>query len=120
MKEYLLNTDKFKRPEVVKDKDAIYILLVRLALMEKGEYQTMPDMGLGLRSRYRYSYAEDVGKLVTDYEDQINTYLPDLSNVKVKAKVQDHTLYIEVAVGDTVYPVYFNTETKTLEDFINT
>ncbi len=116
--EYLLETDKFKRPKIVKDKDAIYILLVRLALLEKNTYQTKPDMGLGLRSRYRYSYAEDVGKLISDYEDQINTYLPAFRGVKVNATVKEHTLFIEVTIGDTVYPIYFNTETKTLEDFM--
>ena len=38
--EYLLETDKFKRPKIVKDKDAIYILLVRLALLEKDRKST--------------------------------------------------------------------------------
>ena len=88
LKEYLLQTDSFKKPKVVKDKDAIYVLLVRLALLEKGTYQTKPDMGLGLRSRYRYSFAEDVNKLITDYEDQIKTYLPFLANSTVSAQVK--------------------------------
>lgn len=117
LKEYLLHTDSFERPKVVKDKDAIYILLVRLALLEKGTYQTHPDMGLGLRSRFRYSWADDVDKLVTEYKDQIKTYLPFLGNVKVNAAVKDHTLLLQIEIGDTIYPIYIDTETKALVDF---
>jgi hypothetical protein len=114
VKEYLQSTDNFNKPLVVYDKDAIYILLVKLALLRPGTYQTHPDMGLGLMENYRYSFAEDVDKLQTDFKSQIETYLPFLNLVSISADVVDHTLALRVNIDNTLYSIELDTETKTL------
>lgn len=117
IKEYLMTTNNFNRPKVVKDQDAIYTLLVKLALLEPGTYQTHPDMGLGLCSKYRYS--SDVEAIKSDYKRQIQTYLPMVTQVEILAEIKDHYLILQVQIDDTVYPLYLNTESNSLEDFIN-
>lgn len=117
IKEYLMTTTKFSKPKVVKDRDAIYTLLVKLALLEPGTYESHPDMGLGLRSKYRYSY--DANKIKTDYKKQIQTYLPMLTNIEVLTEIKDHYLLIEVHIDDVNYPIQLNIKSNKLNDFLN-
>lgn len=117
IKEYLMTTNNFDRPKVVKNQDAIYTLLVKLALLEPGTYESHPDMGLGLHSKYRYSF--DADKVRTDFLKQIQTYLPMFTNIEVLTEIKDHYLIIQVRIDDTIYPLYLNTETNQLDDFLN-
>lgn len=114
--EALMTTTEFKRPKVLKDKAVIYTLLVRLALLEPGTNQTHPEMGLGLKSKYRYTFASDLSAITNDYRKQIETYLPEFKLSTVKASVKDHCLFLEVAIDESVYQMYINTETYTLEN----
>lgn len=117
IKEYLMTTNNFNKAKVLKDQDAIYVLLVKLALLEPGTYESHPDMGLGLRSKYRYSF--DADKIRSDYLKQIQTYLPMFNNVEVLTEIKDHYLILQVRIDNTVYPLYLNTESNQLDDFIS-
>lgn len=114
--EALMTTTEFKRPKILKGKDSIYTLLVRLALLEPGTNQTHPEMGLGLRSKYRYTFASDLSTITNDYRKQIETYLPEFKLSTVKASVKDHCLFLEVSLDDTVYQMYVDMETYSLEN----
>lgn len=117
IRDYLMTTNNFNKPKVVKDQDAIYTLLIKLALLEPGTYQSHPDMGLGLRSRYRYS--SDADKIRVDFKKQIQTYLPMVTATDVFTEIRDHYLIMQIQIDNTVYSLYLNTDTKKLEDFIN-
>lgn len=118
--EYTMSVNKIKRPIVLTDKDAIYVLLVRLALLEPGTNQAFPTMGLGLRSKYRYSFADNLQALINDYKGQIETYLPSLQLVEITGKVEDKTLLLKVNIDNQIiYPILINTETMTLSDMVS-
>lgn len=115
--EYLMSVNTIKRPKVLKDKDAIYVLLVRLLLLEPGTNQAFPNMGLGLVSNYRYSFADDLNKLISAYKNQISTYLPGLELVDVLGKVVNKTLILEVNIdNEIIYPIAIDTDTMELKD----
>ena len=115
--EYTMSVNTIKRPKILKDKDAVYVLLVRLLILEPGTNQAFPEMGLGLVSRYRYSFATDINKLIIDYKNQIATYLPGLEIVDILGKVVNKTLILEVNVdNEIIYPIAFDTETMEFKD----
>lgn len=115
--EYTMSVNKIKRPIVLTDKDAIYVLLARLALLDPGTNQAFPGMGLGLRSKYRYSFADKINSLVSEYKKQIETYLPNLQLVEVSGKVEDKTLILRVNIdNEVIYPIVINTDSMTLAD----
>lgn len=103
-KEYLLTTDEFNNPKVLEGKDAISQLLIHLILLEPGTYASRPTMGVGLVSRYRYTSEDNLDVLKQDIEDQISTYLPEFSGVKVTLEMDDDDqLVINIEINGTVY-----------------
>lgn len=117
--EYTMSVNNIKRPIVLTDKDAIYTLLVRLLLLEPGTVQCFPEMGLGLVSKYRYSFADKLNELISEYKIQIQRYLPGLEFVEVTGEVRDKTLILKVNIDNKIiYPIVLNTDTLTLEEMI--
>ena len=116
MKEYEFSVNNFNQPVVLKDKDAIYINLIRLFLLEPGTYQTNPDMGIGLISRYRYSDTIDLESLKSEAQQQIETYLPDLVSVSVdvSSDTSNGIITIQIYIESTLYELAFNTSTLEL------
>ena len=100
--EYLLSADRFKKPEVLHDKDAIAMLLMRIILMDPGTNPLHPDMGIGIRQwRYGMGTLEELQKRA---QSQIDTYIPEISSAVVSlVENPNHTIDIEIAVGDMVY-----------------
>lgn len=117
LKEYLMTTNNFDRPTILKGNDAIYNLLVKLALLEPGTIQTHPEAGLGLLSNYRYSF--DAEKIRMDYKKQIETYLPSLRNVEVLTEINTHYLLIQINVDGIMYPINVDMDTNKLSDITN-
>lgn len=111
MKEYLLSTDNFTNPKVVKDTDAAGILLIRILIMVPGTNPLHPAMGVGLGTIYRYIMEDDLPSLETRISDQITTYLPpEFASVKVKLSISnDKCLKVSMAVDNTEF--IFNTAT---------
>lgn len=102
--EYLLTTDEFNNPKVLQGKDAISQLLIHLILLEPGTYASRPTMGVGLVSRYRYTSEENLDVLKQDIEDQISTYLPEFSGVKVTLELDTESqLIINIEINGTIY-----------------
>lgn len=102
--EYLLTTDEFNNPKVLQGKDAISQLLIHLILLEPGTYASRPTMGVGLVPRYRYTSEENLDVLKQDIEDQISTYLPEFSGVKVTLELDTESqLIINIEINGTIY-----------------
>ena len=76
MKEYLLSTNAYLEPDIVKDANAYAILLVRLLLLEPGTNPLHPDMGVGIGPKYRFILDKDIPTLQAKIESQIATYMP--------------------------------------------
>ena len=93
--EYHLSIDEFKEPKVSTNAEAVATLLVRLLLLEPGTFQSHPDMGVGIVSRYRYNMEGKAADLEADFKRQIETYLPNFQNVRVKVtEVLPDTSYL--------------------------
>lgn len=61
--EPLLSVDKYYKPLVATDTNYATLLLVRLILLEPGTFQTHPDCGVGLVSKFRYATNVDMAEL---------------------------------------------------------
>lgn len=104
MNEYVLSVNKFNRPDIKKETDAIYVLLVRLLLLPPNSSQTHPDMGVGLVERYRYISMEDLGELKTEISKQIAKFLPSLNAVTVEVEqASSRDIKISIEVNGTLY-----------------
>lgn len=101
-KEYLLSFNEFKEPEVIYDKQAVGLLLLRLITMDPGTDPLHPDMGVGIR---RYRYAMDIEEtLAKKIDDQIHTYLPYFEDAEITLTfTPQHTLNVEISMDDIVY-----------------
>jgi hypothetical protein len=88
--EPLLSVDKYYKPLVAKDENYATLLLVRLILLEPGTFQTHPDCGVGLVSKFRYATDVDMIELQKRIKDQIMLYLPQYSLVNVKCELGDN------------------------------
>lgn len=117
IEEYLLSIDKFQTPKILKDKDAIFVLLIRLMLLEKGTIQSHPDMGVGIISRYRYSDEDKLQDLQLDIVNQINTYLPKLVGVDVKVSGDpvNKEILVSISVNGVLYTFSTDSNNKTLQ-----
>ena len=117
MQEYSLSINEFNQPVVYDDKKALYIKLIRLLLLEPGTYQSNPEMGVGIVSRYRYSTEVDISDLKYDIETQVNDYIPDLTSVSVDLEpdYSNNLLYIKAYMNNILFEITFNTTTLKLE-----
>lgn len=110
--EMLLSVDNFKKPEVLKGKDAIGILLVRLIQLEPGTIASRPKMGVGLLSNYRYCDEQKAIQLQDHIREQIKTYLPEYQGVRVATKLNPSgSLIIDITIDETLYR--YETEQQT-------
>lgn len=116
-REYLLSTDAFKTPKVLKNQEAIAMLLLRLILLDPGSDPLHPDMGVGIR-QYRYAMGKEE-ELKTRIREQMNQYLPCFPAGNVELEVtSDKLINIKITIDDIIY-VYDSNEAPvpiTLED----
>lgn len=116
-REYSFGVDKFNKPTVVKNEAAIGTRLMELIMMEPGDDPLHPDMGVGLRT-YRYGI-NDLEKLRSRVQSQIETYLPFYQNVDVAIiRTPDKVINIEMSLGGKKYIYDSNNTSKpiTLDD----
>ncbi len=107
-KEYIMSIDHFKNPVVVKEKQAISLLLTRLLLLKPGSDPLHPDMGVGIAD-YRYGIftLDDLKKRI---KNQIDEYLPIYNSAEVNLVLIDgHFLNVEIRIDDTLF-IYDSTE----------
>ena len=112
--EYAFNVDEFENPKVYSDTDAIAILLSRLLLLEPGLFQSHPEMGVGLVSKYRYQLSDKLPDLTADFRKQIEKYLPQFQGVEVNAYMVDSRCIITAKIDKYVYGFLYSQDTNEL------
>ncbi len=113
--EYLFSVNEFNEPKVYKDSKAISQILTHLLLLEPGTFQSHPDMGVGLVSKYRYTMEDKITDLKNDFKLQIEKYLPQYQGVQVEVFLQNHICYINVTIDNTIYAFYYDYETDNFQ-----
>lgn len=114
--EFSFSVDDFENPKTYKDAKAIMILLTRLLLLEPGTIQSHPDAGVGLYSKYKLATEGTASELQSRYQKQIETYLPQFQGAKVSAKDSKGSLMITVEIDDTLYGIYYDVNTSTIQE----
>lgn len=114
-KEYVLSINEFIQPKVLSGDQAAYTDIIRLFLLDPGTNQTHPEMGIGIRSRYRFSDTSQISTLREEVKTQMQTYLPNLLTMNVQIETFGSTLAIFITSEDeTVYGIGYNTESGTV------
>lgn len=120
--EHTLSVDEFNNPKVLKNSEAIATVLVRLLLLEPGTFETHPEMGVGLVSRYRYSFTGHAEELKADFKGQIETYLPTFQGISIDVRESDNMYYITAEINGQLFGITVDNNLeirvayKTLED----
>lgn len=116
IKDYSLSINNFNEPKVYEKANALMMLLTRLILLEPGLFQSHPDMGVGLISRYRYKV--DDGSLASELrsriQSQIDTYLPFLTGVQIAVSIKNKAFAISITIDSLIFGVLYNTESNTI------
>jgi hypothetical protein len=116
LQEHLLSIDNFGKPRILKDQHAAYTLIVRLLLLNPGEIQSHPEMGIGIVRRYLYADTISIDTLKQEVSDQLSKYLPELVATEVIITEEERTLIIIISANGTTYKVNFNKDTYALQD----
>ena len=112
MEAHVLSLNNFNTPRIFKGETAEAIHIIYLILLDKGKFQSHPDMGVGLRTEYRWKDDENVLFAVqTEIERQINTYLPDITLNDIQLTLTgDHVLGIVIVANNNAYVMAYNTD----------
>lgn len=113
--EFCFSVDDFQNPKQYKNPEAIATLLTRLLLLEPGLYQSHPEMGVGLISRFRYSVEGSEKDLRSEFERQINKYLPWFEGVRISVKQKNQTYYIGAEIDEVIYSFYYDADRESLK-----
>ena len=116
MKEHVLSLNDFNMPKVFNESDSAHVLIIRLLLLEPGKFQSHPEMGVGIRSRYRFNNDENfLMNLQNDIKKQIDKYLPELSATDVTITSNNKVLGIIINTADGAYVVSYDTTTDVMQ-----
>ena len=117
--EYLMSIDKKKTPKRVTGEDADKLMIVRLILMEPGLYETHPEMGVGLVSKYRYKDLDSIkANLPNAIKEQMRDYLPHIIdpqiNIDYAFKGNVNCILISILSEQVQTVITVNEETRSL------
>lgn len=116
IEEATLSVDNFNQPEMLLNEKAVGIRIARLIMMEKGTIQTHPNMGVGIRSNYRYAEASDIVRLNFDIKSQIEEYLPlPYSSVDANCKLVSGVVIIDILADKELFRFTYNQQKDTFE-----
>lgn len=111
--EPLMSVNNFHEPIVVKDEDAAVLLITRLILLEPGTFQTHPNMGVGIVSRFRHGLDTDIKRLESEITTQISKYLPMFTTVQVSVEIDNDNKTLKIYVTSdqihTIIPISTDT-----------
>lgn len=115
MEAHLLSLNSFSKPKVLSENNAGYINLIYLLLTSKGKYQSHPNMGVGLRERYRNNNDSNfMLSLQNDIKNQIRQFLPELEFTDITLTVNNHVLGIIIDTTEGAYVLAYNGDTEQL------
>ena len=112
--EFGFSVDEFQNPKNYKNAEAIATLLCRLLLLEPGTIQSHPDMGVGLYSKYHYSIEGTANELRSNFQSQIEQYLPQFQSVNVTVKEKDRHFIIGAEIDNNLYAFYYDTDNSSM------
>lgn len=117
MKEHVFSLNAFNMPKVFDQADAGYVLIVRLLLLDPGKFQSHPEMGVGLRTRYRFNNDDDLLQtLQNDIRNQMIKYLPEIATTEVRLVItRNNELGIIIDTSDGSYVLSYNNTSDTLD-----
>jgi hypothetical protein len=114
MEERLLSKNNFEMPAVLKDDDAAVMCIIRLITMDPGTDPLHPDMGVGIFTKFRYSFEEDIRKLKNEITNQIITYMPQLSGVSVSLEVKISRIFVTIQFNMNIVTIIVDNDNKTV------
>lgn len=115
-KAHVLSLNEFNMPKVFDESDSAYVHIIYLLLLEPGTFQSHPNMGVGLRSRYRYNNNENfLLDLKNSITDQISTYLPELTFVDISLTVSNTILGIIIDTTNGAYVLAYDSEKDVMD-----
>ena len=127
MKEHVFSLNDFNMPKVYDEKDANYILIIRLLLLDPGKYQSHPTMGIGLRTRYRFDGNKDdkydlkpetidTGIFGINIKEQMSKFLPQISYRNIELTLDNsNRLGIIIESDSGAYVIGYDSETQVAE-----
>ena len=116
MEAHVLSLNDFNMPKVFSASDSAYIHIIQLILLEPGKYQSHPNMGVGIRSKYRHNNEDNfLISLQSNIESQIASYLPELVDVSVTLTHNNHILGIIIDTSTGTYVVAYNSISDTMD-----
>lgn len=124
LNEYTLSVNTFLEPDVKAGPDAVCKLLVQLLLLEPNTFDTHPEMGVGIVSRYRYSFLGHADELQRDFQNQITKYVPVLTGIVINVREFQKMYYITATFNKTVYVISvdeafrINTDYRSLDEIM--
>ncbi len=109
IKEYAMSLDDFLNPTTYQGKSAVEILICRLILLEPGTFETHPDMGVGIVSRFRNMKETELPELDSEITRQMTTYLPFVYGVQVQTKfIGKGRIRITIKASDEVFALTYD------------
>ena len=125
IREYLLELDDLGKPRMVDLSqikpgvmNSAVILLVKLIIMRKGSIPDIPDMGVDIKGRYRFTFDNEIHMLQMDIEQQVATYIPELLPVKVDcfmSQTESHCLIIRIAVRGNIFELSYDKDSSQIK-----
>lgn len=116
MEAHVLSLNDFSRPKVFDKADAEYVNIVYLMLLNKGTYQSHPNMGLGIRERYRFDNSENLlNDLRNDIRNQLTQFLPTINVTNVETILKDKTLGVIIYTISGVYVVVYDSDKDVID-----
>ena len=126
IRDYLLGVNDINRPKVVDLKDikpgkwnSAVTMICRLIMMRKGTIPDIPDIGVDITGRYRFSFESELPDLENDIANQVNTYLPEFYPVNVRCEMiqegEKHKVLIHVIINEIEYLIMYDITDNTLE-----
>jgi len=116
MEAHVLSLNDFNMPKVFNASDSAYVHIIQLILLEPGTYQSHPNMGVGIRSKYRHNNEDNfLIDLKSNITEQIMTYLPELTDITVSLTHNNQILGIIIDTSTGTYVVAYNSVTDTME-----
>lgn len=113
--DYPLSINKINLPKELENIDALTLYLKKLIIMDKGTYESNPNMGVGIRN-YRYDDPSNLLLLKNEIEDQIMKFLPYFSTIDVNVEYNNKTAYFKIILDKNIFSFKTSTSTYTLED----
>lgn len=132
IRDYLLDVNDLNQPKVLDlseietgKMNSAALLIVRLLLLKKGTYPDYPDLGIDIRSRYRFAFEEELITLRQELEEQMTLYLPELLPVEVEVSLYrpkdslDNKILFSITIRETRFSILYNIAQNTIDGLMS-